>query len=58
MLGKRQKELLKFQKSGVIDCQKYESSSSNSDSEEKKEETIKWPTEFKKVFDDAIINGV
>ena len=61
LLGKRQKEMLKFQKSGVIDVEHLESSSSShesSSSSDGKDHKFQQPTEFKQVFNEAIMHGL
>ena len=61
LLGKRQKEMLKFQRSGVIDADHLESSSSShesSSSSDGKENKFKQPTEFKQIFNEAILHGL
>ena len=60
LLGQRQKELLKFQKSTVINVDSGSSdgsSSGSSSSNDERETKVKQPELLKKAFDDAILHG-
>ena len=62
LLGKRQKKMLKYQKSSIIDVDTSDSASSSDDSsssgEEKRPDQYQQSAVFKDDFDSAIIAGI